>query len=254
MKNRFNKAGFTLIELSIVLVIIGLIVGGVLMGRDLIKAAQLRSLSSQLIEFETAISTFRLKYNCLPGDCADATGFFGTDSGGCPAGSNGDGTCNGNGDGFLGNAASTEVYRFWQHLGMSKLIAGSYTGVTEAGAGCGGACNATAGVNVPIPEGFDNGGYYTFTMESTDSGNFYSARKATFLSVGGESVSYHRSGLISGEDMKSIDLKIDDGLIISGRVSAWKLTACANNFSSDTLATYNLSDGTLCALVYYLKI
>jgi len=62
-----NK-GFTLIELSIVLVIIGLLTGGVLVGRELIKAAQLRSFIKQYANFETAVMTFRGKYNGIPGD------------------------------------------------------------------------------------------------------------------------------------------------------------------------------------------
>ncbi|WP_152054195.1 type II secretion system protein [Tautonia marina] len=69
----FPRAGFTLIELSIVLVIIGLVAGGVLLGRDLIEAAETRSIMSQLERYEVAVSTFRTKYNCLPGDCPIAT-------------------------------------------------------------------------------------------------------------------------------------------------------------------------------------
>ena len=72
-----NKNGFTLIELSIVLVIIGLVVGGVLVGADLIKAAKIRSAVSDLDKITAAVNTFKLKYNCIPGDCASATGFFG---------------------------------------------------------------------------------------------------------------------------------------------------------------------------------
>jgi len=63
-----KRSGFTLIELSMVLVIIGLIVGGVLVGRDLIKAAEVRSQISQLIQYNTAVRTFQLKYAGLPGD------------------------------------------------------------------------------------------------------------------------------------------------------------------------------------------
>lgn len=83
-----QESGFTLIELSIALVIIGLIVGGVLVGRDLIKAAQIRSQISQLQQVNASVNTFRLKYNCLPGDCRNATGILSN-------------VVNGNGDGSI---------------------------------------------------------------------------------------------------------------------------------------------------------
>ena len=54
-----RQMGFTLIELSIVLVIIGLIVGGVLLGRDLIHAAEVRSVISDVERFRTAALTFQ---------------------------------------------------------------------------------------------------------------------------------------------------------------------------------------------------
>lgn len=80
-----SRSGFTLIELSIVLVIIGLIVGGVLVGTALIEAAQMRQQLTQISTINTAVVTFRNKYNCLPGDCATVSQWFG-------------GTTNGNGD------------------------------------------------------------------------------------------------------------------------------------------------------------
>ena len=72
-----NGAGFTLIEMSIVLVIIGLITGGVLVGRDLIEAAKIRAQITQVERFKTAVQTFRTKYNGLPGDLdsTDASAF-----------------------------------------------------------------------------------------------------------------------------------------------------------------------------------
>lgn len=60
------------------LVIIGLLVGGVLVGRDLIEAGKIRAQITQIETIETEINTFKLKYNCLPGDCPNATDFFGT--------------------------------------------------------------------------------------------------------------------------------------------------------------------------------
>jgi prepilin-type N-terminal cleavage/methylation domain-containing protein len=99
MRIQKSIVGFTLIELSIVLVIIGLVVGGVLFGRDLIASAEIRKTIKQTEEFDAAINTFRLKYNCLPGDCKDAGSFgFTTTTSPFPTvtkGSNADGDGNG---------------------------------------------------------------------------------------------------------------------------------------------------------------
>ena len=69
---RRRREGFTLIELSLVLVIVGLIIGGVVVGRDLIHSAEIRATISQIEKYNTAVNTFRTKYNCLPGDCPAA--------------------------------------------------------------------------------------------------------------------------------------------------------------------------------------
>ena len=72
----YNK-GFTLVELSIVLVILGLLVGGVLSGQSLIRAAELRSITAQQQRFVTSINAFRDKYFALPGDMTNAQSFWG---------------------------------------------------------------------------------------------------------------------------------------------------------------------------------
>jgi prepilin-type N-terminal cleavage/methylation domain-containing protein len=80
-----NK-GFTLIELSMVLIIIGLVSGVIVVGRDLIHTAELRADITMTRDVSLAISAFRLKYNCLPGDCDTAseklTGAFDGDGNG----------------------------------------------------------------------------------------------------------------------------------------------------------------------------
>jgi prepilin-type N-terminal cleavage/methylation domain-containing protein len=126
-----SHSGFTLIELSIVLVIIGLLVGGLLVGRDLIKAAEIRSSLSQLEQFQSAVGAFRLKYNCRPGDCPNATTqySFAPMTGWCNNfGSNGDGNgIIGPSDSYLfgtGQANQTEKMLFWWHLNQARLLAG----------------------------------------------------------------------------------------------------------------------------------
>src|ERR1700712_2724582 len=71
LPGRLVLQGFTLIELSIVLVIIGLIVGGVLVGQDLVRAAAVRAQISQIEKYNTAVNTFYGKYGYLPGDIKD---------------------------------------------------------------------------------------------------------------------------------------------------------------------------------------
>lgn len=62
------RHGFTLVELSIALIIIGLVVGGIFVGRDLIKAATIRANLSQIERIKLATTTFKLRYQQLPGD------------------------------------------------------------------------------------------------------------------------------------------------------------------------------------------
>ena len=128
-----RRQGFTLIELAIVLVIIGLLVGGVLVGRDLLSAAALRAQISQIEKYQQAVNTFKGKYGYLPGDIPnpDATqfGFM----------SRGIYTGEGDGDGLIlgisnhaagnswGNAESAgETVMLWADLGTAGLIDGRF--------------------------------------------------------------------------------------------------------------------------------
>jgi prepilin-type N-terminal cleavage/methylation domain-containing protein len=73
---KVKNSGFTLVELAIVIVVIGLLIGGVLQGQELINQAKIRSVVSKINEYNTAVNTFRAKYNnSIPGDFDKAAQF-----------------------------------------------------------------------------------------------------------------------------------------------------------------------------------
>ncbi len=123
-----DRHGFTLIELSIVLVIIGLLVGGILVGRDLIKAAEIRAQVAQIVKYNTAINTFRLKYGGMPGDLAArkavAFGMAHGDGSLCYNDGN-DLLCAGDPNDSIGFCCENAL--IWSHLSYAGLIDGSFT-------------------------------------------------------------------------------------------------------------------------------
>ncbi|ASJ71064.1 type II secretion system protein [Granulosicoccus antarcticus] len=106
--------GFTLVEVAIVLVIIGLIMGGVFKGQALIDSARVRSMHSELTGIQTAWLSFRERYRSIPGDFARADTQI--DSAATP----------GNGDGRVTDSA--ERAGVWQQLALAGFISGHYDG------------------------------------------------------------------------------------------------------------------------------
>jgi len=110
--------GFTLIEIAIVLVIIGLLLGGVLKGQELITGARVRNLISQQDGIKAAFFGFQDRYRALPGDYAAAS----TNIAGVTI------TGDGNGRIEAPNAAGThEEILVWNHLTAAGFLNGSYT-------------------------------------------------------------------------------------------------------------------------------
>lgn len=132
-----RQSGFTLVEIAIVLVIIGLLLGGVLKGQEMIANAKFKNLQKDVQSYAAAVYSFQDRFKALPGDmtATAATTQFGVAIGG-----------NGNGQISVGgtcSAAADESCMLWQHLRYGNLIPGNPT-ATGANA------NPTTSYGTPI--------------------------------------------------------------------------------------------------------
>lgn len=110
--------GFSLVEISIALLIIGIIVAGILKGQDLLENARLKSLLSQVNEYRIATNVFQDQYGALPGDYSKASQYIDTSL----ANGNDNGTIEG-----AGLAVGQEAFSFWAHLAKANLISSAGT-------------------------------------------------------------------------------------------------------------------------------
>ena len=115
------ERGFTLVEIAVVLVIIGLLLGGVLKGQELITSARVRNLISQQDGIKAAFFGFFDRYRALPGDYIQATSNIALVAATAACGNG-----NGNGDGRIETAGNEHILA-WEHLSKSGFINGSYT-------------------------------------------------------------------------------------------------------------------------------
>ena len=111
-----NEAGFTLVEIAIVMVIIGLLIGGILKGQAMIQNAKVKRVVKQADELRAAVMSFYDKYGVYPGDENIAA----IPSGGA------DNEGNGN-----GQISAAEQYEVYNDLGLCGLISGSYNGTSD---------------------------------------------------------------------------------------------------------------------------
>ncbi len=213
-KNR--EAGFTLVELSIVLVIIGLIVGGVLVGQALIRAAEVRSQLTQLDQFDAAINAFRTKYIALPGDISKPKSFGLPDlSYGTSADSQGNPNKGGNGNKLIeavdtatpsdcaavGTTECGEGLAAWVHLNSEGTIPGQISQTLPN-------TLTAAQIDVNIPAGRIGGGVLLGQINNRNVYRFVDAGTTFF------------KGSVSGEAAFSIDTRRDDGNPFTGAVRA----------------------------------
>jgi len=121
MKKLGDKGGFTLIEIAIVMVIIGLLIGAILKGQAMIDDAKQKRLMNDLQSISAAYFTYYDRYNAIPGDDPNTHGWSGVSAG--------------DGNGYIGGSAtapSGESQEAWQALRYAGLISGDPTATGKA--------------------------------------------------------------------------------------------------------------------------
>jgi prepilin-type N-terminal cleavage/methylation domain-containing protein len=241
------KAGFTLIELSIVLVIIGLITGGILAGRDLIKAAEIRSQISQIEKYNAAVRTFQLKYDGIPGDLlytkAQAFGLYTITYApyiGYAGYGNGDGLIR-SGEGATNNLTANytallgEPLMFWRQLSDANLIDGSYGKNLNIAAE-----STTTSSSDYLPLAKIGKGATIEINSLSDMQNYFLLTK--------RSLAPFASNPLTASEAYSIDQKIDDGLPATGGIIA--IDGTGNLDSGTTWTTVSAVSGCVASSAY----
>ncbi|MBN67105.1 MAG: hypothetical protein CMM94_06015 [Rickettsiales bacterium] len=256
--------GFSLVELSIVLVILGLLTGGILAGQNLIRAAELRAVSTEYNKWISAANTFRDKYFQLPGDFTRAHEFWASAGG---SGVIGDGcetasgsttqTCSGDGNGRLSQATGSgqyaEIFTFWQHLSLAGMIDGSYTGKNGASTFN---YDTVLGQNAPRSKINNAGWGITIDFDGAPSTHYFPNLYDSPMSIGGDAPDeYVRQPIFLPEEAWNIDTKMDDGRPGTGFLNTTRSTSplgtgCATTDVPAT-AEYSLSNSAVaCQLIF----
>ncbi len=280
-----KHSGFTLLEMSIVLVIIALVAGGIFVGKGMIANAQLRAAISEYDRYLKAMVEFRDKYNAIPGDMTNAIAMWGertTQGQPCePSGkelhvavaTNSPATCNGNGDGRIGSANDAslssglfnglsadgvsyvfEIFLAWQHMANAGLIEGKYTGATASNT----SFFTTVGLNIPGSQVRDGGWTISDFHNAADNSYMWGDQEFTghVMMLG----AYHYAAptvgaLLTGSEALEIDTKLDDGRPGMGKIRTWRPNMygnsdCTINTTRTTMAYRTNNSKVACSLIF----
>jgi len=251
---RVAQQGFTLVEMAIVLVIIGLIIGGVLKGQEIVNNGRVKTQVAQVDSIKAAVSTFQDTYGFYPGDYAASTGlissgsttFDGNEDGIVDAGSTGD---TGATDGAVGGK---EMGYAWIQLTLANLMGGA----TPTKGTSGGVSSTSYSLDGKIAGSFLAFGDFSFASLNPNLLN----TGVTTATIAGKMVRIQGNGDIDTTTPKSImrvvdasniDLKYDDGDPTSGSILANNgtsgTTSCVASYAA---LTYGTGVGQYCVLMF----
>jgi len=195
--------GFTLIELAIVILIIGLLTAGVTSGNSLLKQSRIKATISQADEMKVKFNTFKSTYGAIPGDMTDASVFFASCAA-TPANCNGDGDKNITWTAGVGD----EVYKAMVHMSRAELTNNSIVAMPDAHVGSildGAVAGSISG------SGIYYGGFGA-TLLAGATAPMFASKIGIYVGKYDGSLGYV-NGAMDADDAFNLDMKIDDGNI-----------------------------------------
>ncbi len=255
-----RTSGFSITHITVAIAVAALIIGIVFIGENIVYSARLRSVASELEQIQGAVATFKTKYDCLPGDCVNATTFLGLDPK-CPDGGKSlTGTCNGDGDGIINGAwqhgQPVESLFVFQQLALSNIIQPKkYPGSNKA-------FGVEPGFQVPRSSFEPYIGYYVLSPDPSPDLHFPSSIVSkVHVMIGAKTApggwdDYLMGAGFNAIDAHALDSKIDDGNPTSGQIIAVKPqpglvnknTTCFTDDGYETLSNSG------CVLFYDIKL
>ena len=226
---RNSRSGFTLVEMSVVVAIIGLLVGAIVGVQGYLRSATLTTSIQEAKFYMDAFDQFQTTYTAVPGDFSTASSVWSSAS-------------NGDGNGLIRAISSNNAEYFYafQHLSNAKLITGYFTGAT----GSGGSADGHPGTNIPLSSVDDVGFFFDHPEFASGDvsgdalyfdGKYFHVLRMAATTLAATTMPV--TGFVTPKEAYELDAKYDDGMPGLGWINSPKSTALANCADSATAAT-----------------